>query len=302
MAQRNGRQATPVVPLRGQRKRVKFKELFFLLGIKPRIRHYGCTKVSRTTPEGEPFFWAQWQHPKARNLNPDLNSIAYFRTILKDGDVCIDIGAHVGDTTLAPALVLGKKGLVIALEPNPGTFSVLQKNVEFNRDKVNIHAINAAAMEQPGTYTFKYGDPGLFNGGAQDGISRWRHAAAFEVQVEGINLPDYMRTHLPGSESRVRFIKMDTEGHDFAVFRSLRPIVERCRPILECEINRNMQDADREGLLDALIGLDYQVFRLDLDVPSAQRTEITRENRASLPRQQTFDILAVPREKADRSR
>jgi FkbM family methyltransferase len=275
---------------------MKLKEVFFLLGMKPRIRRYACEKVEMVTPDGQTFHWARWLHPKAGDLAPDLASLAFFRSFLQEGDVCIDIGAHVGDTTLPPALVLGKSGLVIALEPNPATFEVLEKNAEFNRDRVNIHPIRAAAMERPGRFTFKYADPGLFNGGALEGVSRWSHASAFEIEVEGIDLVDYIRKHFPDKASRVRFIKTDTEGHDFAVFRSLRPLIEQCRPVLECEINRNMHVEDRDGLLDALEGLDYRIYRLDLDVPSAARTVLQPGERASLPQRRTFDILAVPGE------
>ena len=34
------------------------------------------------------------------------------------------IGAHIGDTTLPIALAAGKKGFVLALEPNPYVFHV----------------------------------------------------------------------------------------------------------------------------------------------------------------------------------
>ena len=50
-----------------------------------------------------------------------------------EGDVVIDIGAHVGYYTLLMAQLVGKKGKVFSFEPDPLNFQLLKKSVEINR-------------------------------------------------------------------------------------------------------------------------------------------------------------------------
>lgn len=53
----------------------------------------------------------------------------------KEGDVVLDIGAHIGYYTLMFARLVGKEGKVFAFEPDPDNFTLLKKNIEINRDQ-----------------------------------------------------------------------------------------------------------------------------------------------------------------------
>lgn len=70
---------------------------------------------------------------------------SYVRNVFKPqkGDIVFDIGAHIGIYTLMAAKSIGKKGLVIAFEPDCENFQLLKKNVEANGFK-NVKLINAA--------------------------------------------------------------------------------------------------------------------------------------------------------------
>ena len=58
---------------------------------------------------------------------------------IKEGDVFVDVGAHVGRCTLPVARAVGEKGLVIAVEANIENYNCLKKNIESN----NLHNINS---------------------------------------------------------------------------------------------------------------------------------------------------------------
>jgi len=64
------------------------------------------------------------------NLFGDQYSIF---TNVKSGFNVIDLGAHVGLFTIPCAKVVGSKGLVIAVEPNPFNLMLLLSNIRRNK-------------------------------------------------------------------------------------------------------------------------------------------------------------------------
>lgn len=66
---------------------------------------------------------------------------------LRKGDVFIDVGAHIGKYTILVAKIVGKEGLVIAIEPNPENYETLLENIKLNNLK-NVIAVNIAAWNK----------------------------------------------------------------------------------------------------------------------------------------------------------
>src|SRR5215468_11244053 len=76
-----------------------------------------------------------WKRRRARAL---------YAEFIGPGDLCFDIGAHLGDRT-AHFLALGAR--VVALEPQPAAMAVLQR--WYGRDP-RVTLVEAAAGEAPG--------------------------------------------------------------------------------------------------------------------------------------------------------
>ncbi len=57
----------------------------------------------------------------------------FVHSVLKPGDVFVDVGAYAGSYTLAAAKIVGPKGKVVSIEPNPETLAYLKENVSLNR-------------------------------------------------------------------------------------------------------------------------------------------------------------------------
>jgi predicted RNA methylase len=51
---------------------------------------------------------------------------------LRNGDIVIDVGAHIGSYTIRCAKLVGENGKVIAVEPIPENLVLLKNNLEFN--------------------------------------------------------------------------------------------------------------------------------------------------------------------------
>jgi Methyltransferase FkbM domain len=68
----------------------------------------------------------------------------------KKGDVVFDCGAHIGNCTILFARLVGKNGVVVALEPFEDSFRGLMRRAVKNRF-ANVIAINKAAWDKTET-------------------------------------------------------------------------------------------------------------------------------------------------------
>lgn len=242
---------------------MKLKDIVYLLGLKPRPRRYGAEVRSFALPKDGTVEYAQWLHPRETPKIPDQASIDELRTFLRPGDVAIDIGAHTGDTTLPMALAVGPTGRVIALEPNSYVFPVLERNAALNPGRTAIVPLMIAATPEDGPIEFEYSDSGFCNGGRHDGISKWRHAHAFRLVVEGRNLERLLRREHPTLIPRIRYIKVDTEGFDHAVVSSLEGLIRETRPYLRVEVFKHTTAEQRSAFLGYLEQLGYRLHRAE---------------------------------------
>jgi len=65
----------------------------------------------------------------------ELEFMSLIRKHVKRGHVCFDIGANIGYLTLILAKLVGKNGLIYAVEPKTKNYKVLKKNIELNNYK-----------------------------------------------------------------------------------------------------------------------------------------------------------------------
>src|SRR5262249_27437205 len=129
---------------------------------------------------------------------------------------------------------------VFALEPNPYVFKVLELNASLNPASAHIVPLMFAAMPKDGEFEFEYSDEGYCNGGFHQSVSAWKHGHFLKLRVQGRNLVDYLRAHAPEALPRIRFIKIDTEGFDRSVARTLIEVLRTSRPYLKTEIYKHM--------------------------------------------------------------
>jgi FkbM family methyltransferase len=144
---------------------------------------------------------------------------AAFRSLLADGDVCVDVGANVGYYTLLASRLVGPTGHVYALEPAPEIYAALQANLALNAVG-NVTALPVAAGPAEGRAAL-FRPPSGNVGRASlrphsDVPSRPDHAA---VEVRPLSAL-ITASDLP----RLRLVKIDVEGYEVEVLRGLEPI------------------------------------------------------------------------------
>ena len=113
----------------------------------------------------------------------------------------LDVGCGKGYFSLAIARMVGPTGRVIAFEPDPESFALLQKNVAAN-GYANVVLEQKALSNEPGSLKLYLAEENL-------GDHRIYPVGEREfVEVEAVTLDDY----LAEKGGRVDFIKVDTQG------------------------------------------------------------------------------------------
>ncbi len=242
---------------------MKVREIFYLLGFRPAPRTYGFEVSAFDLPRDGRVEYARWLHPRETAKTFAQENVEQLREFLSPGDVAIDIGAHTGDSAIPMALTVGKSGAVLALEPNPYVFSVLQKNSQLNSEKATIIPLPFAATPEDGEYQFEYSDAGFCNGGLHENVSRWKHGLAFKLKVKGKNLAAYLAKEYPHLLPRIRYIKVDAEGYDLTVLSTLADLIARYRPFIRAEVFKWTSRPQRERLIHFLAAAGYTVWRVE---------------------------------------
>ncbi|MEM9657229.1 MAG: FkbM family methyltransferase [Planctomycetota bacterium] len=238
--------------------------------------------------------YAQWLHPYETPKSITQAEIDGLRRFIRPGDFCIDVGAHTGDTTVPIALAAGVEGCVLALEPNPYVFKVLESNAGLNQDITNIIPRCFAATQQNGSFVFHYSDASFCNGGFRSAqawrLFRRRHPLA----VEGRQLLPHLRKQYAQWLPRLAYVKVDAEGYDRSILASILPVLRSQRPVIRTEVFRKLVRRERRELYRLLADNGFDVYRyrggadpqgepVDADAMSAEKH---------------FDILAMPRSRA----
>jgi FkbM family methyltransferase len=174
-------------------------------------------------------------------------TLAAMRQIVKPGMTVVDGGAHVGYFTVALSKMVGPRGRVLAFEMNPPTLRRLRHNVRRLR---NVEVISAAlgASDDCGTM---YQSPGLTSSASVTDTKPGLHAAQ-SVQIRSLGSVLKER-----GIQRVDFLKLDIEGNEPTVVRSLSGPVATI-----FEVKRYILQAGGEtpeGLLSELMDAGFSV-------------------------------------------
>jgi FkbM family methyltransferase len=266
------------------------KAIFRTLKYGFQCRTYGFEMKRFDLAKDGPIEYAQWLHPLDGIREMRQSDIDELRNYLSEGDVAIDIGANQGDTAIPIAIAVGKKGLVLALEPNKYVFPILKKNSTLNKEKTNIVPFLLAATENDEEIVFYYGDPSFLNGGRYEGISKWKRPRIFKLKVYGVNLERFLQREYSDIIGKIKYIKIDTEGHDLMVIKSIRRLISEFKPYIKAEVYIATSYEQRVELYQILKDLGYTIYKVAGE--SNYKGEII--NRENLMQWKHYDIFCIP--------
>jgi FkbM family methyltransferase len=189
---------------------------------------------------------------------------------VKRGMTAIDVGANFGYYSLLLAELVGAKGELIAVEPNPHAADFLSHSVDLNgflgRTRIERLALGDAVSGEASLYV-PHSEPKnaliveeAFEPNAQDGVV--------------IKVPVTTLDRLSASCSRVDFIKIDAEGAEELILEGMAETIARHKPMLVVEFNP-ARYIDASGFLERLAGIYGSLRRLDF---SGEAVPITCED------------------------
>ena len=178
---------------------------------------------------------------------------------LKSGDVCADVGAHIGFFTLLMAKVVGPIGKVSAFEAFPENAELLQSNVILNAYDDRVIVENKAVGSTSKEATDLYLGPSSFES------SLVLHQGGDSITVPGISLGDYF-----SDAEKLDFIKMDIEGAESQAIPAMREQLMRLKPTVLLEIHQGAESAVEE-----LSTMGYRF--VDLDFQPINHAKIREE-------------------------
>jgi FkbM family methyltransferase len=175
----------------------------------------------------------------------------FLATLLRPGDIVLDVGAHIGTLTVPLARAVGPTGRVFSFEAQRLVFLNLCANVHLNA-LTNVHPVNAVVAESRGTVRLAEQDPTTVRNSGGFSIPVAASSPPDVASVQKITLDEHLET-LPAC----RLIKMDIEGHEAAALSGMTKLLGRLKPIIYVEANTPERF---EALREHFRHLNYSVY------------------------------------------
>ena len=197
------------------------------------------------------------------------------KKLIRRGDLIFDIGANIGYLSLLFNSLLKNSGAIVAIEPSTRCFHQLQRNTAFTE---KIQTLNVAISNR--TEKLQFAETKCLERSSLETVNTY----AKTIDVEAIQLDDLCLEYgMPD------FIKIDVEGHEFAVFQGAEKMLSsKLRPLIYFEALNSTALKKCIQIIETLSENSFKIYR------SSQQAKL-------LPWQHPNglnDYLAVPNEKS----
>jgi FkbM family methyltransferase len=144
----------------------------------------------------------------------DLNIVRFWRRVLPEGSVLLDVGANIGLYTVPASRLVGSRGRVVGFEAHPRIYGFLSSNVARNcHGNVTLENVAVGCGSGEANIVFDARNPG------ETRVALGEEAGE---SVPVISLDDYCMRH---DLRRVDYIKIDVEGYEARVLRGAQRVL-----------------------------------------------------------------------------
>jgi FkbM family methyltransferase len=155
------------------------------------------------------------------------------RFLPKQGDIVVDIGAHMGRYTIISSKRVGTNGKVVAIEAHPSNFEMLNSNIKLNQ-LTNVIPLNYAAYsketkiklylpDEESGYTMHHSIMSNYV------FTKYKDKTEDKFVEVSANTLDYL---LQLNEiTDVNWVKIDVEGAEFEVLKGASNVLSKSKDI-----------------------------------------------------------------------
>jgi FkbM family methyltransferase len=157
------------------------------------------------------------------------DDILNYRFTPKEGDIVVDVGAHIGPYTIIASKRVGSGGKVVSIEADPENFDLLSRNIQLNRLS-NVLALNYAAYSEEKKIKLYLPSSGEESPYTKYNTIMSDRARDNEESVEvSANTLDYLllSKNMIKQEEEVNWIKIDVEGAEYEVLKGAKDILSK---------------------------------------------------------------------------
>jgi FkbM family methyltransferase len=198
--------------------------------------------------------------------------------LIKPGMTVLDIGANIGETTMAFSKLTGANGKVYSFEPDPQTFERLTAHLLLN-NCMNVIPVNKGLGKTEGEMLLEEGE---HNSGGNR-ISPVQSASGKKIAIT--TLDKFTKEH---TIQKIDFIKIDVEGYEYHVLSGAEETIKKHRPAFFIELVDDFledQGASSKMLTSFLSQENYSITNANDGSPVSPENNFTNTH---------FDIIALP--------
>jgi FkbM family methyltransferase len=189
-------------------------------------------RVTVKASKSDPLHWLLLERGEI-----EYYCIKFISSIIKEGAIVFDIGAYVGSYTLLFSKLVGSSGKIVAFEPNPIAFSILNYNLRKN-SALNVIPIKMGVSNTIGKVELKTQDFGA----STASITRYKgYSKGLKTFTANCTtLDNYC------SENGVipQVIKIDVEGAEAQVIEGAKNIIHFYHPMALIEFHGDLMSAE----------------------------------------------------------
>lgn len=176
-------------------------------------------------------------------ISPGIGEAVYFlgeyekeitaivNSLVKDGDVCIDVGANFGWYTTLLRRLCGETGEVHTFEPVPSMLANLKRNYELMGSPRNVFINNSALGDYEGEASINV----FSDGPGFSSLSAQGRKDTDTVSCAMTTLDSYLTRNL--RDKHVNFVKVDIEGAELMFLKGAQKLFDqRIPPVMLIEM------------------------------------------------------------------
>ncbi|MBP5975112.1 FkbM family methyltransferase [Brasilonema sp. CT11] len=181
---------------------------------------------------------------KSRQYEPHITEV--LSKLLQEEDTFVDIGANIGYFTVLGASLVGEKGKVIAIEPNPNNVQLIFASLIKNGFE-NVSVLPYAASDCESIFE-------MIIGSSNGYIVSPKEPTECSVFTQSIILDEQLAKY-----QKINVVKIDVEGHELNVIKGFRELLKKFFPTIITEFHpkalRECGGIDPEEYLSELFEL-----------------------------------------------